>query len=171
MYSTSSLRSNMPDRQAKPMSTVPPSPPWPTTRMSVRPLAFSAAATPVATAGALPNSECSHAIRQDVSGYGVENTSRQPVALTAITWPAAARLAAALAGAVAAGQRVGAVGVGLDRAQFEVQQPVADRETAGLVELDLLHWHRTHSPSADAGRDGADVAQDVLGGRPGTQVR
>ncbi len=50
------------------MSTVPPSPPWATTRMSVRPFTFSAAATPVATAGALPNSECSHGICHDVSG-------------------------------------------------------------------------------------------------------
>ena len=68
MNSTSSLRSNMPDRQPKPMSTVPPSPPWPTTRTSGRPLARSAAATPVATAGALPNSEWIHAICQEVSG-------------------------------------------------------------------------------------------------------
>lgn len=67
------------------MSMVPPSPPWPTTRTSVRPLAFIAAATPVATAGALPNNECSHGICHEVSGYGVENTSRQPVAFTAIS--------------------------------------------------------------------------------------
>ena len=80
-----------------PMSTVPPSPPWPTTRMSVRPLAFSAAATPEATAGALPNSECSQGICQDVSGNGVENTSRQPVALTAIILPLVARITASSA--------------------------------------------------------------------------
>jgi hypothetical protein len=42
------------------MSTVPP-PPWATTRMSRRPMAFIAAATPEATAEALPNSECSQA--------------------------------------------------------------------------------------------------------------
>ena len=89
-------------------------------RMSVRPLAFSAAATPDATAAAFPNSECSHGICQEVSGNGVENTSRQPVALTAIILPLVARmhgvervaraerLAAALAGAMPAGQRVGA---------------------------------------------------------------
>ena len=50
------------------MSTVPPSPPWPTTRTSSRPFARSAAAMPVATAGALPNSEWSHGIRHEVSG-------------------------------------------------------------------------------------------------------
>jgi len=76
-----------------PMSTVPPSPPWATTRMSGRPIAFRAAATPEATAGALPNSECSQGICQEVSGNGVENTSRQPVALTAISLPLAARIA------------------------------------------------------------------------------
>lgn len=52
--------------------------------MPVRPIAFSAAATPDATAGALPNRECNQAICQEVSGNGVEKTSRQPVALTAI---------------------------------------------------------------------------------------
>jgi len=50
------------------MSTVPPSPAWPTTRTSVFPLTFIAAAIPVATAGALPKSECSQAIRHDVCG-------------------------------------------------------------------------------------------------------
>ena len=79
------------------MSTVPPSPPWPTTRTSGRPLARSAAATPVATAGALPNSEWIHGICQDVSGYGVENTSRQPVELTAIICRPVARIAASSA--------------------------------------------------------------------------
>ena len=97
MKSTSSLRSNMPDRQPKPMSTVPPSPAWPTTRVSLRPLTRRAAATPVATAGALPNSECNQAICHEVSGYGVENTSRQPVALTATSWPSVARMAASSA--------------------------------------------------------------------------
>ena len=80
-----------------PMSTVPPSPPWPTTRMSVRPWAVSAAATPEATAAAFPNSECSQAICQDVSGNGVEKTSRQPVALTAIILPLVARITASRA--------------------------------------------------------------------------
>ncbi len=58
----------MPDRQPKPMSVVPPSPPWATTRTSLRPLTFIAAATPVATAGAFPNSEWIHGICQEVSG-------------------------------------------------------------------------------------------------------
>ena len=60
-------------------------------------MAFSAAATPVATAGALPNSECSHGDLPGVSGYGVENTSRQPVALTAISLPSVARITASSA--------------------------------------------------------------------------
>ena len=79
------------------MSTVPPSPPWATTRTSVRPFAFSAAAIPVATAGALPNREWIHGSRQDDSGYGVEKTSRHPVALAAITRPPVARMAASSA--------------------------------------------------------------------------
>jgi hypothetical protein len=97
MYSTSSLRSNMPDRQPKPMSVVPPSPPWAMTRTSFRPFTFIAAAMPVPTAAALPNSEWIHGSCQLVSGYGVENTSRQPVALAAISWPWVARMAASTA--------------------------------------------------------------------------
>ena len=58
----------MPDRHAIPMSTVPPSPPCPTTRTSLCPFTFNAAAIPVATAGALPNSECSHGICHEDSG-------------------------------------------------------------------------------------------------------
>ena len=50
------------------MSTVPPSPPWPTTRTSVRPLARIAAAMPVATAGALANSEWIHGSLHEDSG-------------------------------------------------------------------------------------------------------
>ena len=67
------------------MSTVPPSPPWPTTLTSGRPFARMAAATPVATAGALPNREWIHGMRHEVSGKGVENTSRHPVAFTAMS--------------------------------------------------------------------------------------
>ena len=55
--------------------------------MSARPVARSAAATPVATEAALANSECSHGSCHELSGYGVENTSRQPVALTATRRP------------------------------------------------------------------------------------
>jgi hypothetical protein len=88
----------MPDRQPKPMSVVPPSPPWAITRTlpgpPFRALTFNAAAMPVPTAAALPNSEWIHGSCHDVSGYGVENTSRQPVALAAISWPCAARIAA-----------------------------------------------------------------------------
>ena len=87
----------MPDRQPKPMSVVPPSPPCAMTRTSLRPCARCAAATPEATAAALPNSEWIHGICHDVSGYGVENTSRQPVALTAISWLPVACIAASIA--------------------------------------------------------------------------
>ena len=79
------------------MSVVPPSPPCATTRTSVRPCTCIAAATPEATAAALPNSEWIHGICHEVSGYGVENTSRQPVALTAISWLLVARIAASIA--------------------------------------------------------------------------
>jgi len=87
----------MPDRQPKPMSVVPPSPPWAITRTSGRPRARFAAATPDATAAALPNSEWIHGIRHDVCGYGVENTSRQPVALTATSRLPVACMAASMA--------------------------------------------------------------------------
>ncbi len=49
---------------------------------------------PAATAGALPNSEWIHGSCQAVSGKGVENTSRQPVALAATSRPSLARSAA-----------------------------------------------------------------------------
>src|ERR1019366_10740830 len=79
------------------MSVVPPSPPCATTRTSCRPFTFIAAAIPVATAGALPNSECIHGTCQDDSGYGVENTSRQPVAFAAINCPLLSAIAASIA--------------------------------------------------------------------------
>ena len=60
-------------------------------------MTFIAAAMPVATAAALPNSEWIHGICHEVSGYGVENTSRQPVALAAISWLPVARIAASIA--------------------------------------------------------------------------
>ena len=75
------------------MSTVPPSPPWATTRTLSRPRRRRPAATPEATAGALPNRECSQGICQEVSGYGVVKTSRQPVALTATSSPSVTRMA------------------------------------------------------------------------------
>jgi hypothetical protein len=56
-----------------------------------------AAAIPVATAGALPNSEWIHGMRHEVSGNGVEKTSRHPVALTAISCPFVACIAASKA--------------------------------------------------------------------------
>ena len=79
------------------MSVVPPSPPCAMTRTSFLPVTRMAAATPEATADALPNSEWIHGICQEVSGYGVENTSRQPVALTAMIWLPVARIAASIA--------------------------------------------------------------------------
>ena len=96
------------------MSTVPPSPAWPTTRTSSRPLARSAAATPAATAGALPNSECSHGSCQERlrvrRGEHLEAAGRVDRDQLAVGGPhrrvehvaRAERLAAALAGAVAA---------------------------------------------------------------------
>jgi hypothetical protein len=50
------------------MSVVPPSPPWATTRVAVRPVTRMAAATPEATAAALPNSEWIHGICHELSG-------------------------------------------------------------------------------------------------------
>lgn len=68
------MRSNMPLRQPKPMSVVPPSPPWAITRTGLcawpawRALTFSAAAMPVPTAAALPNNEWIHGSCHEVSG-------------------------------------------------------------------------------------------------------
>ena len=67
------MRSNMPDRQPKPMSVVPPSPPCAMTRTSLAlaalcALTLSAAAMPVPTAAALPNSEWIHGSCHEVSG-------------------------------------------------------------------------------------------------------
>ena len=73
------------------MSTVPPSPPCAITRISLSPFARSAAATPLATAGAFAKREWIHGRLQDDSGYGVENTSRQPVAFTAMRRPSVTR--------------------------------------------------------------------------------
>ena len=50
------------------MSVVPPSPPWAITFTSLRPRTRFAAATPEATAAALPKSEWIHGICHDVSG-------------------------------------------------------------------------------------------------------
>ena len=108
------------------------------------PCTFSAAAMPVATAGALPNSEWIHGqlpralgVRgrehleaagrvggdQLVAGRahrGVERVAR------------AERLAAALAGAVAGGERVRALRVGLHGALLGIEQPVADHEASPI---------------------------------------
>ena len=80
-----------------------PAPPCATTRTSVLPRIRIAAATPVATARALPNTEWSHGICHAVSGQGVVKTSRQPVALTATTLPRAPRIAASRAWRAQAG--------------------------------------------------------------------
>src|SRR5450631_4067641 len=136
----------MPDRVPKPISTVAPSPPWLTTRTSVRPLAFMAAATPVATAGAFPNNECSQAIRQEVGVRGGEHL-KTPGGIDRHELPVGCPhrgiegdagtecLSAARAGAVAAGQRVRPLSIGLDGALVRVEQAVSDREATHLVEL------------------------------------
>src|ERR1019366_10822767 len=51
------------------------------------------------------------------------------------------RIAAALAGAVAAGDRVRPLLVRLDRALLRIEQAVADGEAAGLVEADRWCGH------------------------------
>jgi len=73
------------------MSNVPPSPP--NARMlCVSPFAFIASEIPDATAAAFSNATCIHGTFHAVSGYGVENTSRQPVAFAMIVFfPAAFR--------------------------------------------------------------------------------
>ena len=175
MKSTSSLRSNIPDRHAMPMSTVPPSPPWPMTRTSLRPLTFSAAAMPVATAGAFAEQRVQPrhlprglrvGRREDLQAAGRVGGDQLPVgrAHRGVERVARAeRLAAALAGAVALGDRVAAVGVGLHRAQLGVEQAVAGRVASHLVELDRS---RAAMASDRPGGDDADVAQHVLGVRP-----
>ena len=67
------------------------------TRVSGLPFAFIAAAIPVATAAVLPKSEWIHGICHEVSGYGVENTSRQPVAFAATSCRLVASIAASIA--------------------------------------------------------------------------
>ena len=108
---------------------------------------------PVATAGAFANSEWIQGSCQDDSGYGVEKTSRQPVAFAAIRRPfccphcsvervsGAQRLAASLAGAVAEGQRVGTPVPCLHGAGVRVEQAIAGGEAADLEELDWLVGH------------------------------
>ena len=65
--------------------------------MSEWPVTRRAAATPEATAAALPKRECSQGSCQEVSGKGVVNTSRQPVALAAMSCPCVAFIAASIA--------------------------------------------------------------------------
>ena len=101
---------------------------------------------PVATAGALPNSEWIHGScherlrvrgREHLEAAGRVGGDQLAVggAHRGVERVAGAeRLAAALAGAVPAGERVRALRVGLHRALLGVEQPVADREAAGLVE-------------------------------------
>jgi hypothetical protein len=79
------------------MSTVPPSPPWAMTRTSLSTLDLHRGGHARAHGAALANSECSHATRHEDSGYGVEKTSRQPVALATISRPLTARIAASRA--------------------------------------------------------------------------
>ncbi len=53
----------------------------------------------------------------------------------------AERLTAALTGSMTAGDRIGALLVGLQRALLGVEQTIADREAAGLVEADRRGLH------------------------------
>ena len=153
------------------MSTVPPSPPWPTTRTSSRPFARSAAAMPVATDGALANSEWIHGHlprglrvgrREHLQAAGRVGGDQLAVggAHRGVERVARAeRLAAALAGAVAAGDRVAcAARVGLHGALLGVEQAVAGREAARLVEADRRRAHAGRSSDRPRG-DGADVAR------------
>src|SRR4029079_10588280 len=64
----------------------------------------------------------------------------------------AERLAAALAGAVAGVERVAALDRGLHRALLGREQPIADGEGAGLVELDLLVHHATFAGTGPTSR-------------------
>ena len=134
------------------MSSVPPSPPWPITLTSSRPLARMAAAIPVLTAGALPNSEWIQGSSRALGiggGEDLEAACRVRRDQLAPGRPhrrveheaGAERLAAALAGSVAAGERVGALSPGLYGALLGVEQPATDRVGARLVELDLLGGH------------------------------
>ena len=135
------------------MSTVPPSPAWPTTRMSSRPLALQGGrdaggdGRPVAEQrvqpGQLPRRlgvrrgehlEAAGGVHRDHLPAGGAHRRVEHVARPE-------RLAAALAGAVARGQRVRPAHPRLHRPLLGLEQPVAGHERAGLVELDLLVGH------------------------------
>ena len=146
--STSSLRSNIPDRHAKPMSTVPPSPPWRDDADVVAcPVARSAGRDAGGDRGRVAEQGVQPATRHDVSGNGVEKTSRQPVALTVTILPPVARMAASSTYRAPSASpqpwqarwpdvsELARSCVGLHAAQLGVEQPVADREAADLVEL------------------------------------
>ena len=103
---------------------------------------------PVETAGALANSEWIHGIRHERLRVGRGEHLQAAGRVRGDHPPAggahrgvervacAERLAAALAGTVPARDRVRALLAGLHRALLGVEQPVADREAAGLVEAD-----------------------------------
>jgi hypothetical protein len=129
------------------MSTVPPSPPWPMTRMSVCPFAFSAAAMPLATAGAFAKSEWTQGSRHDDSGYGVDHTTVGRAQRGVEDVPCAERLAATLAGTVTGGERVRALLRGLHRPVAFAEQTVTDREAAHLEELDRAARHQCDPPA------------------------
>src|SRR5512136_1261593 len=79
MYVKSWPRSKAPLMQSMPMSKVAPSPPM-TTTFSFLPCLFRAASMPDPTAAWFSKREWIQGTFQAVSGYGVEKTSRQPVA-------------------------------------------------------------------------------------------
>ena len=108
------------------MSTVPPSPAWATTRTAL-PFTRIAAATPVATAGALPKSEWSHAAPRRL-GIGRREHLEAPRRVDRDELAASGphrrvegvarpeRLAAALAGTMTGVEGIRSAGVGLDGA-------------------------------------------------------
>ena len=152
------------------MSVVPPSPPCATTRTSVRPLhahrrrdagghrrgVAEQRVDPRDLPRGLGIGRREHleaAGRVDGDQLAVGRAHRRVDRVAR-----AERLAAALAGAVAGVERVGALHVRpAPQRSFSREQPVADGEGAGLVELDGLHvpWRLL---LADLRADGADAA-------------
>ena len=156
------------------MSTVPPSPACARTRTSSRPVARIAAATPDATAAALPNSECSHGTCHADSGKGVEKTSRHPVAFTVTRRPPVARIAASITTRAARASpqprharwpEVIELARSVDDwtvRSLGSSEPVAGREGADLVELQRRGGHRRSSVRSG----GVGKLAGELGGDP-----
>ncbi len=87
--------------------------------------------------------------------------------------PRPERFAAALAGSVSGIKRVRAVDGRLDGSMILIEQAVARRKGAGLVEFDFLLGfrnlcHRTLQSYGFGGGDDADVVENILGDGAGT---